>query len=305
MDYLIGIDAGATKSELIAYDMENKPIIKKIGGFGNPTVSQEKTIKNLEVLIKQVLEVLSTRNCRLIAIGLAGAQMGNSKESIRSYLNDKFGIPTIVLTDIFMSYQAYFGSESGIITIAGTGSSSYGRRKDKEAMAGGWGHLLGDEGGGYHIVLQAFKKIVYLWDHEMELDELSKALLRKIGAYDPSNIKHFIYNSQKNEIAGLFPIILNMSQKESAEAKKLLAEAGKSLADITGIVYNRLKFNEPIQIGIKGGVFHSNSYVKTSFENRLSEYLEDFIIIKEDISATKAVCSLYQQIGQKFVDFHI
>ncbi|AOT72452.1 BadF/BadG/BcrA/BcrD ATPase family protein [Geosporobacter ferrireducens] len=296
MDYLIGIDAGGTKSELIAYDMENKPIFKKNGGFGNPAVNQEKTLKNLELLIKQVLKALDIRNCKLIAIGLAGAQMGNSKEFIKSYFNDKFNIPTIVLNDILMSYQAYLGSGNGIMTIAGTGSSSYGRRNDREAMAGGWGHLLGDEGSGYHIVLEAFKKMIYLWDREIPLDELSRALLKEIDMQDPSGIKHFIYNSQKNEIAGLFPIILNMSQKGSSEAEKLLIEAGKSLADITGIVYNRLNFNEQVQIGIKGGIFHSSCYVKESFENRLSEYMSDFIIIKEDISVTKAVCSLYKQI---------
>lgn len=35
MKYLIGIDSGGTKSELIAYDLSCNPIYTNIGGYGN------------------------------------------------------------------------------------------------------------------------------------------------------------------------------------------------------------------------------------------------------------------------------
>ncbi|WP_443110729.1 BadF/BadG/BcrA/BcrD ATPase family protein [Caloramator sp. mosi_1] len=48
--------------------------------------------------------------------------------------------------------------EDGIITISGTGSISVGKKENEIMRAGGWGHILGDEGSGYHISLKALKR---------------------------------------------------------------------------------------------------------------------------------------------------
>ena len=48
----------------------------------------------------------------------------------------------------------------GIGVIAGTGSIAVGRTKDgRTARAGGWGHLIGDEGSAYRIVLDALRLV--------------------------------------------------------------------------------------------------------------------------------------------------
>ena len=51
--------------------------------------------------------------------------------------------------------------EPGIITVAGTGTISFGRNAaGKYARAGGWGYVYGDEGGGFDIVRQAVRAIL-------------------------------------------------------------------------------------------------------------------------------------------------
>ncbi len=52
---------------------------------------------------------------------------------------------------------AALGRGEGIVVNAGSGSSVTGRRGDKIENAGGWGHILGDAGGGYFLVIQAFE----------------------------------------------------------------------------------------------------------------------------------------------------
>ena len=46
----------------------------------------------------------------------------------------------------------------GVGLIAGTGSIAVGRAPDgRTARAGGWGHLIGDEGSAYGVVLDALR----------------------------------------------------------------------------------------------------------------------------------------------------
>ena len=48
----------------------------------------------------------------------------------------------------------------GVGVIAGTGSIAVGRTKDGQtARAGGWGHLIGDEGSAYSVVLDALRLV--------------------------------------------------------------------------------------------------------------------------------------------------
>src|SRR2546430_13403268 len=45
----------------------------------------------------------------------------------------------------------------GIVVNAGSGSSVTGRRDNRVERAGGWGHILGDAGGGYFLFLSAVR----------------------------------------------------------------------------------------------------------------------------------------------------
>src|SRR5213595_4126794 len=59
---------------------------------------------------------------------------------------------------------AALGRGDGIVVNAGSGSSVTGRRGDKIEKAGGWGHILGDAGGGYFLSLQALRFILREYD---------------------------------------------------------------------------------------------------------------------------------------------
>jgi len=294
MRYIIGIDAGGTKSELIAYDLNNNPIYSKIGGFGNPAVNLDKTINNIISLIGDCTNELGRNECQFIAIGMAAVETGNYAQLIKRYVEGAFIIETIVLNDAEMACKAYFGDKDGILAIAGTGSSCFAQKNGKGEMVGGWSHILGDEGSGYHIVIEVFKDIVCKYDRELPFDNLSKALLNKIGGTSRSEIMDFIYNNEKNTIASLFPIIVDYSMNGDSYAVNLLENAGKQLAELTITAYRKKGFRGGVTIGIKGGVFHNSCCVVTSYMNEIQNQLTNFNIIGEDISATRGVCNLYK-----------
>ncbi len=296
MKYLIGIDAGGTKSELIAYDLNDKPIFNRIGGFGNPAVNLEKTLNNIISLIYDCTNELARENCQLIAIGMAGVETGNYAELIKKYVEGAFVINTIVLNDAEMACKAYFGNKDGILVISGTGSSCFAQKDKKGEMVGGWGHILGDEGSGYHTVMQIFKNIVYKYDRNLPFDNLSKAIIEIIGGLTRSDIMNFIYNNEKNKIAALFPIIVDYAKEGDPYAIMLLENAGRYLAEITEVAYKKKNFKGPAKIGLKGGIFHNSFSVLSAYMSEIQKRLNLYDIIEEDISTTKAVCNIHREI---------
>ncbi|WP_312813565.1 BadF/BadG/BcrA/BcrD ATPase family protein [Sedimentibacter sp.] len=292
MKYLIGIDAGGTKSELVAYDLSGRVIFKRIGGAGNPAVNLENTVNNIISLTGECTGELGKEGCLFISIGMASVETGNYIELIKKYVERDFGIETTVLNDAEMACVAYFGGGDGILAIAGTGSSCYVQKNGQGEMVGGWGHILGDEGSGYHIVMEAFKSIVYKIDRNMNQDVLSIKLLHEIGGSSRSKIMEFIYNNEKDAIAALFPVIVHAAEAGDALAVWYLEEAARALAELTLAAYEK-EFDDHITIGIKGGVFHNSALIRRTYVNELEKHLKSFQIIGEDISATRAVLYLH------------
>nr|WP_312578622.1 BadF/BadG/BcrA/BcrD ATPase family protein [Sedimentibacter sp.] len=295
MKYLIGIDSGGTKSEIVAYNLDCMPIYKNIGGFGNPAVNLDETISNVSSLVNLCLNELGISECLLIGIGMAAVETGNYIEVIQNHIKHKYGIDTIVLNDAEMTFKAYFGNKDGILVVAGTGSSCYVQKNGAGEMVGGWSHILGDEGGGYHTVIEAFKKIVYMFDYKLPFDKLSNALLDKIGGSSRSVIMDYIYSNEKNTIASLFPIIVDFSEKGDNNAIKLLEDEGGYLAKTTYAAYRKKDFNEEITIGLKGGVFYNSRYALAAYKRELSKYINCYNLIENDISATKGVYNIYSE----------
>lgn len=294
MKYLIGIDSGGTKSEIVAYDLEGNSIYKNIGGFGNPAVNFDETISNVCTLIDSCLEELGRGECLLVGIGMAAVETGNYVEVIQNYINNKFRVNTIVLNDAEMTCKAYLGNKDGILVVSGTGSSCYVQKNGIGEMVGGWSHILGDEGSGYHTVIEAFKKIVYMYDRQIAFDSLSDALLEKIGGKTRSHIMDYIYTNEKNTIASLFKTIVNFSNNNNSDAIKILENAGKHLAEVTCVSYDMKKFDKEIIIGLKGGVFYNSNHVLSSFKNEINKKISNYSLIEKDISATKGVVYIYK-----------
>lgn len=298
MDYIIGIDSGGTKSELVAYDLDCNKIYTKIGGFGNPAVNLDKTINNIISLIDESIEELGKDNCKMISIGMAAVETGNYAQLVKNYVEKAFDIETAVLNDAEMACKAYFGNSDGILTIAGTGSSSFYQKHGKGEMVGGWSHILGDEGSGYHTVIEVFKHITQNIDNGIAQDALSTDLLRKIGGNSRSDIMNFIYNNEKNIIASLFPTIVEHSIKNDEFAILILEQAGKLLSDLTQTAYKKANYKKRIKIGIKGGVFFNSNIVFDTYKKELDKKIENYDFISEDISATKAVCNIFKKINK-------
>ncbi len=86
-------------------------------------------------------------------------------------------------------------------------------------MAGGWGHILGDEGSGYWIAMQAFIKMTQEEDEGLNYSHLTKLILTKLGYHSVLELKKFIYSATKAEIASFVPLIVQHAKQAMISRK--------------------------------------------------------------------------------------
>lgn len=287
LDYVIGVDGGGTKTEGVAYDLQGNVLAQCTTGFGNLVVNKEEALANIGLCIKSLLEELKSRECKTIYLGLAGADSGNNKELVREYVEAFFKGEVKVMNDADIALSALLKGEDGILTIAGTGSICFGRYNSKKARAGGWGHLLGDEGSGYYVAIEAFKNMTREQDLDLPWSTLTKDMLKALNFKEIDQIKGFIYSKSKAEVASLAPVVVNAAKAGDEIATNILKTAGIELARITEMVYKKLDIKGVTHIGLKGSIITKIDLVKESFKKYLSKAIENLQIHDEDVSAAK------------------
>src|SRR5437879_7072469 len=110
--------------------------------------------------------------------GSAGAEVPAGRERLENLLASILpGCKVTVVHDARLVLAAA-GLDSGVALIAGTGSVAFGRDPGgREARAGGWGWLLGDEGSGAWIVREAAREVLRRADAGEHLGPLGSELL--------------------------------------------------------------------------------------------------------------------------------
>ena len=299
MKYVIGVDGGGTKTKAAAYTLDDKEIGKSHAGFGNLLLHFDKAVSNIIYAIEQCKSSINEQNaseeCLCIYLGAAGMETGDYKEKLETLLTEKLNCKVQAFNDSVLAHAAIHKGEDGILTISGTGSISYGLYKGKKATTGGWGHILGDEGSGYYIALEAFKRITLEEDLGLVKSELTRTIMSMLNIEKANDMKEFIYSASKADIAAYTPIVVELAKSSELNSIRILKQAGKELALMTERLHKKIGINEPINIGIKGSVLANVDIVKEEFRNYFEINLPSVTIITEDISSTKGACYLHRR----------
>jgi N-acetylglucosamine kinase-like BadF-type ATPase len=166
-----------------------------------------------------------------------------------------------VTTDALIALSGATAGEPGIITIAGTGSISYGRNAARKfARAGGWGYIFGDEGGGFDITRQALRAILRHEEGWGPATTLTEVLLSETGAGDANDLMHRFYTAEfpRPKIAAFSKLVDRASAEGDTVAQQIMLNAAQQLATTTSAVRSQLfGEGEPAKVAHSGGVYHS------------------------------------------------
>lgn len=162
----------------------------------------------------------------------------------------------------------------GIVVNAGSGSSVTGRRGDRIERAGGWGHILGDAGGGYSLSVQALRLILREYDlHRVQLDFTAK-ILQALSLNNFDELVRWVQTADKMAIATLAPVVFETAAGGGARMMEIIEEGAGVLCEYTEAVADRLHLLAP-KVVLIGGLFYRDSIYTHAFRRRLKKNLPD------------------------------
>jgi N-acetylmuramic acid 6-phosphate etherase len=197
---------------------------------------------------------------------------------------------------------AALGRGEGIVVNAGSGSSVTGRRGDKIEKAGGWGHILGDAGGGYFLAIQALRFILSEYDlHRGEVQFTAK-ILRALCLNNLDELVRWAQTADKMEIALLAPVVFEAAAGGDARVMEIIEEGAHVLGEYTEAVASRLRLLAP-KVVLMGGLFHRDSIYTHAFRRRLKKNLPDARVATAERPPELGAAWLAAELGDH-VTFH-
>lgn len=167
----------------------------------------------------------------------------------------------LVTHDAYIALCGAHAGAPGVITIAGTGSISFGRGVDGRLLrAGGWGYVFGDEGGGFDLTRQALRAALRYDEGWGPATLLRDALVKATGARDANDLMHRFYGGifTRPQMAAFSRLVDKAALAGDVVADGILNEAAQQLAGITLAVRKRiLAPEECAPVAYIGGVFNS------------------------------------------------
>lgn len=292
MKYVIGVDAGGTKTEASAYNLSGECIKTSIKGFGNLLNNKQIALDNIMDAIKDITSSFGYENLEGIYIGAAGSEVGNNSKLIKEKIKSQTNVMVEVMNDAEIALKAMLKGNDGILTIAGTGSIAFGINNGRSSKCGGWGNLLGDEGSGYRVVISAIQRMIKEEEEDLPQSNLTNSILKKLEIKSVNDITEFVYSSTKDDIASITPLIARLGEYGDKISKEILLEQGIELAKTVAKLYKKLGF-ESCSVALVGGVIRKAKVVREAFENYLREHICVNEIVDDDISPTKGAYYMY------------
>ncbi|KAF9782393.1 hypothetical protein BJ322DRAFT_1075951 [Thelephora terrestris] len=193
--------------------------------------------------------------------GVSGVDSPSAVDTITPALSELLGIPPgpnlSVCNDTYLlaaPLRTHKDVKYAIAAIGGTGAIAVGFKEDEDGnlrefgRVGGWGWLLGDEGGGFHVGRTTIRAIVAQADRDSlnpnspsPPSALTPAILDAFGAKTPHDLLTLAH----------FPEPLSPSPSQDGVRPLLLYPREKRLSSLSPLVFRcAFEVNDPLALQI-------------------------------------------------------
>src|SRR6478736_6740282 len=274
--HVLGIDAGGTKTVCVLADESGTILSEARGPGANLHTAGELAV---EKVLHQVMEsALGDRDIRpaAICLGVAGVDREDEAQTVDAIMRRiARHSRVLVVNDALIALVAGAGDAPGIVLIAGTGSIAYGRNaRGEAARAGGWGHMIGDEGSGYWIGREALAAVMRGADGRGPETALAAEILTHFNVSDVSRLPRIVYDRDqpRMSVAALGPIVQRVAEQGDAVGTRILERAADELVLGARSVTTRLEMRgDEFTFLLAGGVFRVVPWLADELPRRLVE----------------------------------
>ncbi|KAM0730846.1 N-acetyl-D-glucosamine kinase [Formica fusca] len=283
-----GIEGGGTHSTLVIVDGKGAQLTEIKGPNTNHwAIGIDETVARLSAMIekgKQALDIPESVPLDCVGLSLSGCEEETTNRQLVETLLQKYPNSAknyAISSDTLGSLRTGLQS-GGIVLIAGTGSNAMLLNSDgKIHGCGGWGHMMGDEGGAYWIAHRACKYVFDDIDGFAEAPEpisyVWPAMRSYFNVIDRNSILPYFYaNFDKSIIAGFAKEIAIGCEKDDPLCLKIFEEAGRFLAKhiiaLSKKAHNDLKLaHGGLKVICVGSVWKSWKFMKNGFVNEIHD----------------------------------
>jgi len=295
LDYLLGMDAGGTKTLCVIADTTGNVVSTGWGGCGNfQTTGRKGAQQEIQRSVDRAL-CLARIHPSEIAVafyGIAGADRPKDFDTIRELLHPINPARTMYLeNDTLIALRAGTKDGIGVGLISGTGTNAIGlNHSGKRTQVGGWGSpFLGDYGSAYDIAATALWRAQRGHDGRGEKTVLCDKFRAALGLQELIDICEWnFYDSYRPlEVASFAPLVFEAAGEGDAVALHILEKAGHAIAlAALAVLRDLFRPQEKVPVILGGSVFQKGSHpaMIESLEKTVhKEYPHtDFVILDSD-----------------------
>lgn len=273
---LLGIDGGATKTVALLADADGDVIGRaQVGGSNKQVSGVEATLLTLRDVVEAVFADanMPVQTVAAACLGLSGVDRPADNALIGSWADQRrLARRVTVVNDAQLVVAAGTPDGYGIGLICGTGSIAIGRTPDgRTGRAGGWGYLLGDEGSGYDIALQALRAVAQAADGRGTAHVLLQAMLELWELNHAFELIPFVYNrpDPRQILAELPPLVTELAHQGDPTSLQILESAGCELARAVIAVADQLGLQPPLPVALSGSVILHTPQIQHALSREL------------------------------------
>ncbi len=270
MEYLLGMDAGGTKTLSALADTRGRLVGIGRSGCGNFQVSGKVSAQEqIKLSVQRAVQDADIRPDQIATAfyGISGADRSEDFDVVREILTPVNPAARMFLeNDTIIALRAGTEDGVGVGLISGTGTNAIGYNKYKERMqVGGWGSpFLGDYGSAHDIAASAFSRAQRGRDGRAAPTLLYDRLVKMLGInqlIDISERDYFESSSPPLDIASFAPVVFETAWEGDPVALDILKNAGKEIS-LAALAVLRSLFHrdQVIPVVLGGSVFQKGTH---------------------------------------------
>src|SRR5581483_3794666 len=194
---ILGIEGGGTKTSWVLVERAESDLRVLDEGKLPPANFRLATADDLRAMFGGL-----PKEIQRAGVFLAGCATEEDRKSLARLCSEVWPEAKVVVgSDRDSGLAAALGHGDGIVVNAGSGCSITGRRDKRIENAGGWGHILGDVGGGYYLSLQALRLILREYDLHRGEVQFTSNVLRALSLNNLDELVRWAQTADKMDVA--------------------------------------------------------------------------------------------------------
>jgi N-acetylglucosamine kinase-like BadF-type ATPase len=275
----LGVDGGGTKTAYALIDVDGDILASHLSG--SVSYLSEGIARATAVLIEGIGTTLAKAALRPADLNFTFVGLpayGEDSSSIAQL--DAMPAELLASTryrcgnDMVCSWAGSLACADGISVIAGTGSMAYGEYAGRNARAGGWGELIGDEGSAYWIAREGMNLFSRMSDGRAERGPLYGLVRKRLGIEIDLDFCAQVYGegAKRGVFAQFAPVVDEAAQAGDTQAEAIFLRAADELLQCVCATRRSLAVPDTIALPVSnsGGVFSGSQLLTNAFRSALS-----------------------------------